>query len=464
MPARAADLRAAVVRRSTAALAAACLAGLTLAAQRAPAAASPAPDPPTATALAYSATIDGVIHPIAAEYMVDAIDRADAEGASLLIFELRTPGGLLDSTRTIISRMVAAKTPVAVFVGPAGARAASAGFLIILAADVAAMAPGTHVGAAHPVSAGGEKPDETTAKKAASDVAAYARTLAERRRRNVALANEAVLESRSFTGEEALAADPPLIDLIVADERELIARLDGRTIRRFDGSETTIRLANARVEHVEMTRRQRFLGMIAHPQIAYLLFSLGILGLTVELWNPGAIFPGVVGGLCILLAFFAFQVLPVNAAGLLLIMFGLALLALEIKVQSFGVLGVGGAASLVFGSMLLMGGSPPELRIGLGVILPVSLTLAGVFLFLGRLAYRAQKRPPAVGAEAMIDAAATALTPIPSGGEGAVDVHGEIWRARATGPVDQGRPVRIVAVRGLTVTVAPIAEREENVP
>ena len=233
--------------------------------------------------------------------MTHVIDAADAAHATLIVFILRTPGGLVDSTRAIVSRMISAATPVAVFVAPSGARAASAGFLLIIAADIAAMAPGTHIGAAHPVAGSGEKMDEAVAKKAAEDVAAYARTLAARRRRNVALASEAVMASRAFTEEEALAASPPLVDVVATDTAALLQKLDGRTIARFDGSSARLRTAGARIIPIEMTLRQRVLSAIAHPNVAYILLSLGTLGLTIELWSPGAILPGIVGGLSLLL-------------------------------------------------------------------------------------------------------------------------------------------------------------------
>ena len=221
--------------------------------------------------------------------MRSAIAKADAEGAALIVFTLHTPGGLLDSTRDINNAILAAKTPVAVFVGPAGYRAASAGFLITIAADVAAMAPGTHIGAAHPVSGNGEKIDEVMAKKMASDTAAYARTLATQRGRNVALVEQAVTDSRSFTEQEALGATPPLIDVVASDVPDLIKKLDGRTIKRFNGAAVTLKLTNADVRNIEMTLAQRILSAIAHPQIAYLLLTLGTLGLTIELWSPGAV-------------------------------------------------------------------------------------------------------------------------------------------------------------------------------
>ena len=253
--------------------------------------------------LAIVAEFDGIIHPISAEYLTETIDQADTSDADVVVFVLRTPGGLLDSTRTIVSRMITSRAPVVVFVGPSGSRAASAGFVITLAADVAVMAPGTHIGAAHPVSGTGEPVDDTMAEKAASDTAAYVRSLAAARGRNLALAEEAVLESRAFTDGEALQATPPLIDFRAQDLDDVLRQLDGRTVARFDGRTTTLRTANAEVRRVNMTRRQEFLGAIAHPQIATLLLTLGMLGLTIELWNPGAVLPGVAGGLCLLLAF-----------------------------------------------------------------------------------------------------------------------------------------------------------------
>lgn len=402
------------------------------------------------------ADVDTAIHPISAEFMVSAIDEADATSASVLIFVLRTPGGLVDSTRAIISRMIAARTPIVVYVGPSGARAASAGFLLTIAADVAAMAPGTHIGAAHPVGGPGtqEAPDKTMAEKAASDMAAYARSLAEARHRNVALAEEAVLKSRSFTEREAADAQPPLVDLVVGSVDELVRQLEGRDITRFSGAKATIRTAGGTRASLKMTRRQRFLGAIADPQIAYLLFSLGLLGLTVELWNPGSVLPGVVGGVCLLLAFLAFSILPVNVAGLLLIGLGIGLLLLEIKLPSFGVLGVGGAVSLVLGSVVLMGDTP-ELRVGLALVVPMMLAFAAIFLFLGRLAVASQRRVSVTGAEGLIGLEGRAMSAVSDQPGGQVFVRGEIWSATSGTPLAAGAPVRVVAIRGLTLTVEP---------
>lgn len=409
----------------------------------------PAPDAP----VVYHAEIDGIIHPVAVEYVKGAIARADAANAALLVISLRTPGGLVDSTRDINSAIIAAKTPVAVFVGPSGSRAASAGFLITIAADVAAMAPGTHIGAAHPVSGSGEKVDDTMSKKMASDVAGYARTLAAQRNRNVELVEKGVVESRTFTEQEALTASPALIDLVANDVPDLLRQLDGRTITRFDGRSETLRTAGAVTERVERTWAQQVLGAIAHPQIAYLLLTLGTLGLTIELWNPGGILPGVVGGICLLLAFFALQVLPVNYAGVLLILLGVMLLILEVKVTSFGLLAAGGILSLFFGSIMLIDSPLPELQIGLRLVIPVTLGMSFIMLFLVGLAVKALQQPAATGSDGMVGELGRALTAIAPGGMGTVQTHGEIWTATSTEPVSPGDHVRVTASQGLLLTV-----------
>ena len=407
----------------------------------------------TPASAVYSAEVDSIIHPASAQYMIEAMDRADANHAALLVFTLRTPGGLVDSTREIVTHMLAAKTPVAIWVGPSGTRAASAGFILTIAADVAAMAPGTNIGAAHPVNGGGQAMDDTMAKKAAEDVAAYVRSLAAGRRRNVELAELAVNQSKAFSEQEALKAAPPLIDLIAADIPALLEQLDGRTITRFDGRTIVLHTSKSVVVPVKMSVRQRVLSSIAHPNIAYLLLSLGTLGLTIELWSPGAILPGVVGGLCLLLAFFALQILPVNFTGLLLLLFGLLLLALEVKVTSFGLLTAGGVISLIFGSMMLIDSSAPELQLSLGVVVPVVLGFTAVAVFLVRLGLKAQRQPPVTGREGMLSETGDALTAIEPGVPGRVRVRGEIWRAQASDRVAPGDHVRVTKVEGLTLTV-----------
>jgi membrane-bound serine protease (ClpP class) len=422
--------------------------------------------PASDTPVVYHAEIDGIIHPVATEYVKGAIARADEAGADLLVITLRTPGGLVDSTRDINSAIIAADTPVAVFVGPSGSRAASAGFLITMAADIAAMAPGTHIGAAHPVSGGGGPVDDTMSKKMTSDLAGYARTLASQRKRNVELVEQAVVDSRTFTEQEALTAAPPLIDLVATDLPDLLKKLDGRTITRFDGRTETLHTAGAEIERVDRTWAQQVLGAIAHPQIAYLLLTLGTLGLTIELWNPGGILPGVVGGICLLLAFFALQVLPVNYAGVLLILLGLVLLVLEVKVTSFGLLAVGGILSLFFGSIMLIDSPLPEMQIGLQLVIPVTLGMSAIMLFLVGLAVKALQQPATTGSAGMIGEPARALTAIEPGGTGSVQTHGEIWNATSPDAVAPGDVVEVIESHGLLLTVrksssqAPVVSRQ----
>ena len=410
--------------------------------------------PATDHPLAIVAELDGIIHPIAAEYIDEAITQSDTSGADVVVIVLRTPGGLVDSTRDIVSRLITSRAPVVVFVGPSGALAASAGFILTIAADVAVMAPGTHIGAAHPVSGTGEPTDTVSATKAAEDVAAYVRSLAEARKRNVDLAADAVMKSRAFTDTEALHASPPLIDFVAQDVPELLRTLDGRTIRRFDGRTVAVHTANAVIQQIEMSGRQRFLSAIAHPQVAYILLTLGLLGLTVEFWNPGAIAPGVAGGVCLLLAFFAMQILPVNTTGILLIVFGLALLILELKVPSFGALGIGGTVSLVIGS-IMMTRTVPGVSVPLRLILPVAVCFAGILLFLGRLAIRAHRQLPTTGIDGLIGLQGRARTALLPESDGQIDVRGEIWRARSDVALDAGDSVRVTAVHGLTLWVEP---------
>ena len=414
---------------------------------------SPSPNEIAGRPIVYSAVIDGIIHPVSAEYMIDTLERADLAGAVLVVFTLRTPGGLLDSTRAIVSSMIASKAPVAIFVSPSGARAASAGFILTIAADVAAMSPGTHIGAAHPVEGGGPKMDEIMSKKATEDSAAYARTLAARRHRNVDLAAQAVTESRAFTDGEAAAAVPPLVDVVAQDIPDLLRQLDGRTVTRFDGTTMVLKTHDAQIVPIEMSLRQRILSAVAHPDIAYLLLSLGTLALTIELWSPGAILPGVVGGVSLLLAFFAFSVLPVNYAGLLLVLFGLLLFVLEIKVTSFGLLAAGGVVSLIFGSMILVDSTLPELQLSLNVVVPVVLGFAAVVMLLVRLAVAAQRQPPVMGQAAMIGEPGEALSAIAPERAGQVATRGEIWSATSGEPIPKGTRVRITGVDRLTLVV-----------
>ena len=408
---------------------------------------------PTDRPLVYVAEVDALIHPISAEFIGQTIDTADVDDADLVVFILRTPGGLVDSTRTINTAIIESETPVVVYVGPSGTRAASAGFLITIAADIAAMAPGTHIGAAHPVAGTGQPMDETMAEKAASDVAAYARSLATQRQRNVDLAEKAVVDSQSFTEREALEADPPLIDLVASDLNDLLGQLDGREVTRWGGETVVLRTSNAEIADVEMNWRQRLLSAVAHPQVAVLLFSLGTLGLTIELWNPGAIVPGIVGGLCLLLAFFAFQILPINYVGLLLIIFGLALLVAEMLTTTYGLLATGGIVSMVLGALMVIDSPAPELQLGWPFIFSSMLALGLIVLLLAQLGVRAQLRVPVTGKSGMIEQLGRALEPIAAGGRGRVTTHGEIWSATSDEEIGQGEELRVVEVDGMQLTV-----------
>jgi len=409
--------------------------------------------------LVYAAEVEALIQPVSAEFISQTIDLANANDADLIVFTLRTPGGLVDSTRSINTSIIEAEIPVVVYIGPSGARAASAGFLITIAADIAAMAPGTHIGAAHPVSGDGQSMDETMAEKVASDVAAYARSLAAQRGRNVDLSEKAVLESQSFTEREAFEADPPLIDLVASNLNDLLQQLDGYQVSRWNGETVILNTTNARIEYVTMNWRQQILSAIAHPQVAVLLFSLGTLGLTIELWNPGGIFPGVIGGLCLLLAFFAFQILPINYVGLLLILFGLALLVAEMLTITYGLLATGGIVSMVLGALILIDSPAPELQLGWPFIISSMLALSLIVLVLGRLSVRAQLSPSVTGSSGLIEQVGEALGSFDSGSVGQVRTHGEIWTATSDENILAGDSVRVVAVNGMRLTVRLIGSQ-----
>lgn len=396
------------------------------------------------------ARIKSVVHPISAELILDAVREADAAGAQALVLELDTPGGLMTSTRDITTGILGAKTPVVVYVAPSGAQAASAGFFILMSADIAAMAPGTNTGAAHPVGAGGEDIEGTMAKKVEEDSAANIRSMARRNNRNIELAQAAVLESRSFTAEEAL--EGKLIDLIAPSFDKLLVALDGRAVKRGDAV-VTLRTKGARVEEVELSPLRRILAVIAQPDIAMILLTLGGLGLYFELMSPGAILPGVVGGICLILGFFALSVLPVDYAGVALLILALVLYIAEVKVVSHGVLGIGGTISLVLGALMLFKTPEPALRVSLEVIVSLALFSLAVVAFLMTMALRARSAPVRTGTEGLVNEIGTARSTIDPRGK--VFVHGEIWDAVSDEPVAPGDPVEVVAVRNLTLAVRP---------
>jgi membrane-bound serine protease (ClpP class) len=400
-----------------------------------------------ATAEVPVVDLDDAIHPVSAHYVVTALDRADAAGAPLLVLRLDTPGGLDTSMRQIIERMLRARTPVAVWVGPSGARGASAGFVIAISADVAAMAPGTNIGAAHPVSTVGGM-DEVMAKKVAADAAAYVRSKAAQRGRNVEMAEKAVLESRSFTEQEALQAR--LIELVAADVPDLLRQLDGRGVKRFDGTQVTLRLAGEKPVSVHMNWRQAILSLIARPDVMFLLLLGALAGIGAELSHPGLLFPGIVGAFCLLLFLFASQIIPVNVAGVLLVLAAIALFAAEVKVASYGLLTVAGLAAMILGAMMLVD-APPELRIPLRTLLPAAVLMAAGTFALVRLVLQAQRRRPVTGDAGMLGEVGVADTPLRPAGW--VLVHGELWKGLAEAPVDPGEKVTVTAVEGLTLRV-----------
>jgi membrane-bound serine protease (ClpP class) len=395
--------------------------------------------------------IDSVIHPIAAEHLTDALARAEEANARALVVELNTPGGLLTSTREMTTAMLASPVPVVIWVAPSGAQAASAGFFLLMAADVAAMAPSTNTGAAHPVGGAGEEIEGVMADKVEQDAAATIRSLAARNGRDEALAEAAVMESRSFTDKEALEAG--LIDLIAADLPTLLERIDGREIGSEGDEPRVLATSGAVIESVEMSAVQRFLSALAHPNIAYLLMTLGGLGLYFELSNPGAVLPGVVGAVCLILAFFALSVLPINYAGVALILLALIFFIAEVKVTSYGLLTVAGLVSLVLGSLMLFKGKniDPAIRVSFEVIATVVVVSLVVVVFLMSLVIKAHRRQVSTGREGLIHAAGearSALTP-----EGLVFVHGEIWSAVAEGEVAAGQPIEVLGVEGMKLRV-----------
>jgi membrane-bound serine protease (ClpP class) len=391
--------------------------------------------------------IDGAIGPVSARIISNAVDLSVQDSAEALVIELNTPGGLDESMRTITRKILNAEVPVVVYVSPAGSRAASAGVFITLAAHVAAMTPGTNIGAAHPVSMGGQM-DSTMGEKVENDAAAYIRSIANRTGRNQKWAEESVRKSVSITESEALKLH--VIDLVANDLRALLDSLDGRTVKLPSG-ERTLHTKDVEVNRVEIGVRDRILDVIANPTIAYILLTLGMWGLFFELSNPGAIFPGIVGGICLILAFFGLQTLPINYAGLLLMILGLIFFILEVKIVSYGALTIGGIVSMVLGSLLLFESPLPYMRASLVVIIMIAIATAIFFLFALGFAVRAHRRKVTTGQKGLEGEIGTARTDLNP--EGDVFVEGEIWRAEADQPVVKGEKVVVTKVEGLTLKV-----------
>ena len=408
---------------------------------------------------AIAVDVDGMVHPVTTEIVSSALDRARQEGAVVVIVRLNTPGGLMDAMRETIEKMVAAPVPVVTYVAPSGGRAASAGFFLLEAGDVTAMAPGTNTGAAHPVAMGGEM-DPVMKQKVENDAAAYLRSICTKRGRNSALAETAVRESKSFTEREAL--DQHLVDLIASSDAELLAALDGRTITRFDGSKVIVHTSGASIEVYQRTLRQRIIAAIADPNIALVLLVLGALGIYVEFSSPGLIAPGVIGAILALLGLSALSVLPINWLGAGLLILALALFVLEAKFTSHGILGIGGAVAMVLGAVILVNGPIPEMRIRWSTAIGLALPFSAITLLLLSLVVSARRHKVETGVEGMIGVTGSAITELSP--EGKVMVRGEYWDAVALRPVTAGARVRITAVDKLKLTVEPVPDTSGGRP
>ncbi|MGQ9569323.1 MAG: NfeD family protein [Thermodesulfovibrionales bacterium] len=393
-------------------------------------------------------TVNGVINPVSAEYIEKNIKKANEKKVEALIIELDTPGGLDTSMRKIVKDIIGSEVPVIVYVSPSGSRAASAGVFITLAAHIAAMAPGTNIGAAHPVGIG-EKMDKVMAEKASNDAAAYIKSLAERNGRNPKWAEEAVRRSISATEEEALKEG--VIDLISKDIGSLLSEIDGKHVKTIMG-ERVLKTANVNIIREEMGFRHKILSLISDPNIAYILMLLGFYGLFFELTNPGSIFPGVMGGICLILAFYAFQTLPVNYAGLLLIILAIILFILEVKIVSHGVLTIGGIISMIIGSIMLFESPVPFMKLSLKIILPAVVITALFFTLTLSLAFKAYRRKPVTGPEGLIGEEGVAGTDITKDG-GLVLLHGERWSAYSDESISKDEKVRVETVSGLKIKV-----------
>jgi membrane-bound serine protease (ClpP class) len=399
----------------------------------------------------YTLRVDGPIDSLLEEYVVDSFKKIQkADNASLIIIEMDTPGGYDTSMRTIIKAMMNSEIPCAVYVSPQGARAASAGFFIMLAADIAAMAPGTNTGAAHPVSVTGSDIEKTMKEKIINDSAAYIKTLAKNRQRNPEMAEKAVRESQSYTAEECLKNQ--MIDLIVSSRAELIKQFNGKIITLHNGRAITLNIQNDKIISLTMSDRQKFLRTITNPSLAYFLLIFGLIGLFIEFTHPGVVIPGILGGISLLLAFLAFQILPINYVGLFLILLSIGFFIAEIKVQGFGMLGVGGIVAFILGSMMLINSPIPEMRPAMPLIISFALCFGFVFLFLTFKVFQAMKRKLETGREGLIGEAGVAKTDIDNR-SGKVFVHGEWWNAVAEGLIPAGSKIQVEAMENLLLKV-----------
>lgn len=418
---------------------------------------TPAPTPAAATAAdaprILEMRVEGMIQPLVSEFLLDGFRQAREQNARLILMTMDTPGGLDTSMREIIQGILNSPVPVAVYVSPSGARAASAGFFILLSADVAAMAPGTDTGASSPVFLGTSPVDETLRKKSINEAAAYLRSIAAQRGRNAERAEKAVTEAEAFSVQEALEAR--LIDLVAGSTEELLEKLDGRAVKRFDGTTQTLALAGAvRTAH-EMNRRQRILSFVADPNILFLLLIIGILGIYAEFSNPGLILPGVIGAVSLILALVAMQILPINMIGILLILLAIGLFVLEAKVTSYGLLGLAGAVAMVIGALFLIRSPWTGMGVSLGTAVAVTIPFAILAVFLMTLVLRSFKWKPSTGVEALAGQIGEVIEEID--GRGMIFVAGELWRAAAATKIPKGARVRVVRVEGLTAHVEPVS-------
>ncbi len=395
--------------------------------------------------------VDGMVHPITAEIVGSAIAQAKRENASLILIRLNTPGGLMDAMRETIEKIVSSSIPVVTYVAPSGGRAASAGFFLLESGDIAAMAPGTNTGAAHPVLLGTEM-DAVMKQKVENDAAAYLRSICSKRGRNSALAETAVRESKSFTEREAL--DQHLADIVAPSDQALLTALDGRVVTRFDGSSQTLHTAGATIEEYEKSLRQKIVSAIADPNIALVLLVIGALGIYVEFSSPGLVAPGVIGAIMVLLGLSAMSVLPINWLGAALMLLAFALFALEVKFTSHGILGAGGAVAMVLGAVMLIDSPVPELRIHWSTAIALALPFSAITVFLLSLALRARRNKVETGREGMIGQVGAAITELAP--EGTVFVHGEYWDAASASPLPAGAQVRVIAIDKLKLTVEPV--------
>jgi membrane-bound serine protease (ClpP class) len=418
---------------------------------------------PSATADEHSSTpvvlrlnLDREVEPVLATYIDEGIADARNRHAALILITMDTPGGLGESMKDMVQHILTSTVPVAVYVSPTGARGASAGFFILLSADIAAMAPATHTGAASPVIAIGGfqlQIDETMRRKILNDATAFLRSYSEKRGRNPTLAETAVTDAKAFTEKEAL--DGKLIDLIASSPEDLLHQLDGRTITRFDGTKAVLSLKNAAITPFELSARQSFLARIVEPDVFFVLLMVGVLGLYTEFTHPGMVAPGVIGGICAVLALYAMHLLPVNFAGVLLILLALALFILEAKFTSHGVLAIGGIVSMMLGAMFLIRSPLTSGGVSLGVALAATLPFALITVFLMRLVLRSRSWKSTTGREELIGEEGIAISGLPAGTEGMIRVHGELWQAVSPRAVSEGKPVRIRSVEGLKLHVEP---------